>query len=50
MTTIKVIVGTFYINRIVHLLGCQTEKAQMVVKNGVDHHRTRHILSSSLYA
>ena len=32
------------------MLGFRTEKAQMVVKNGIDHHRTRQILSSCLYA
>ena len=37
-------------NRIVHLLRFQTEKAQMVVKNGVDHHHTRLSLSSSWFA
>ena len=39
-----------FLNRIVHSLGFRTEKAQMVVQNGVGHHRTRQILSSSLYA
>ena len=39
-----------FLKRIVHLLSFRTEKTQMVVKNGVDHHCTRQILSSSLYA
>ena len=32
------------------MLDFRTEKAQMTVKNGIQHHRTRQILSSSLYA
>ena len=32
------------------MLGFRTEKVQMAVKNGIQHHRTRQILSSSLYA
>ena len=39
-----------FLNRIVHSLGFRIEKAQMVVQNEVGHHRTRQILSSSLYA
>ena len=39
-----------FLNKIVKLLGFRTEKAQSIVKNGTDHHRTRQILSTCLFA
>ena len=33
----------------VKLLGFRTEKAQLIVKNGIDHHRTQQILSTCLF-
>ena len=38
-----------FLNKIVKLLGFRTEKAQLIVKNGIDHHRTREILSTCLF-
>ena len=32
------------------MLGFHTEKAEVVVKNGIDHHCIQQILSSCLYA
>ena len=31
-------------------LGFRTDKAQLLVKNGIDHHRTRQILSCTFFA
>ena len=39
-----------FLNKIVKLLGFRTEKVQLIVKNGIDHHRTRQILSTFLFA
>ena len=39
-----------FLNKIVKLLGFRTEKVQLIVKNGTDHHRTRQILSTCLFA
>ena len=39
-----------FLNEIMKLLGFHTEKAQLIVKNGIDHHRTQQILSTCLFA
>ena len=39
-----------FLNKIMKLLGFRTEKAQLIVKNGIDHHQTRQILLTCLFA
>ena len=41
---------TPFLSKFVQMLGFSTEKMQTVVKNGIDHHHTRQILLSCLYA
>ena len=39
-----------FLNKLVKLLGFHTEKVQLIVKNGFDHHQTQQILSTCLFA